>query len=171
MGLLAALPCAAQELADAAAQAVADAGQPRIEVELSKEPSVGAPQLAEVLQSGRAALAADEALRSRWWVNAGRVTLGAGADWPRGPQWSEPQLVFGVRTNVSAQARLGYEWRASSGLTDEAQGGRYVLEFRTPPSEMRALRDGLLRFQLSGSSSVHLRPRRSGLLVTYRAQF
>jgi hypothetical protein len=171
MGLLAALPCAAQELADAAAQAVADAGQPRIDVELSKEPSVGAPQLAEVLQSGRAALAADEALRSRWRVNAGRVTFGAGADGPRGPQWSEPQLIFGVRTNVSAQARLGYEWRASSGLTDEAQGGRFVLEFRTPPSEMRALRDGLLRFQLSGSSSVHLRPRRSGLLVTYRAQF
>jgi hypothetical protein len=166
------LACAAQGLADSAAQAVADnAPRPRMEVELSKELPVGTPQLTEVLQTDAAAFERDQALRSRWWIHAGRVTLGAGADWPRGPHWSAPQPVLGLRTAVAANTLLSYEWHGHSASQDAPPGGRFVLEFRTAPSQIRTLRDGLLRMQLSGTSSLNLRPRRSGVLVTYSAQF
>ena len=49
--------------------------------------------------------------------------------------------------------------------------GRFALEFKATGGAARSLPVGILRIQLSGSSTINLRPRRGGFAVAWRAHF
>ncbi len=125
---------------------------------------------------------ADDGLRARWWWGRGAFELGAGADWlapQRTAAGARPlNQVVGVRASFSARTRVVYEtettpsWRSSGNPAGAGvRTSRVALEFKSKPSPVSNLRDGLLRVQLSGDAAVHFRPRSGGLQVMYRERF
>ncbi len=123
---------------------------------------------------------ADEDLRARWWWGRGAFEVGAGADWAAPPRtalaartWSP---VVGVRAALSSRTRIVYEaepgaaWRAAEAAVADQRSARFALEFKTRAAG-GDLRSSLLRVQLSGDSTLHFRPRSSGLQLHYRARF
>lgn len=121
-------------------------------------------------------------LRTRVWWGTPMVGVGTGADLvsATAAQGLRPmRAVMGVRASMSERTRLVYEVRgpaASSSSSVLLPGGsaseaRLALEFRSAKSAAQNLRNGLFRVQLSNSSSLFLKPRSRGLVVSYRSQF
>jgi hypothetical protein len=180
-------------LASAAAHAAPDdAASSRIEIDtlqrwdparrdsiaLARWQDAGSPTAQRTLPSSFA----DDGLRARWWWGRGAFELGAGADWlaPHLTATGARPLnqVVGVRASLSAHTRVVYEtetalsWRSSDNPAGAGvRTSRVALEFKSKPSPVSNLRDGLLRVQLSGDAAVHFRPRSGGLQVMYRERF
>lgn len=127
-------------------------------------------------------------LRTRWWWGRGGLELGLGADWARRPLGMVPSprggttQVFALRAALSPRTQILYETdatRREAGDLDPpfepfgaVQGTRLAVEFKLQPAApLKSLRDGLLRMQVSGSSSLQFKPRSGGLFVSYRATF
>ncbi len=119
-------------------------------------------------------------LRTRlWWGNA-RAGMGGGTDWATAPAGSALRPwrpVVGVRANMGEQARLVYELRGPAspspalGAAAGDNEARVALEFKSATNPAQNLRNGLFRVQLSNSSSLFLKPRSGGMVVSYRSQF
>jgi hypothetical protein len=124
---------------------------------------------------------ADDGLRARWWWGRGAFEVGAGADWlaaNRAASAARPwSHVLGVRATLSDRSRVVYEtesalpWRPGDSAANGLRTSRVALEFKSKPSPVSNLRDGLLRVQLSGDATVQFRPRSGGLQVMYRERF
>lgn len=142
-----------------------------IEVQIDRTP---APASAAMQAFDRAAAAIEQraTLRARSWMGSGGVGVGVGADLSAPGDTVGWRTVLGMRADLGANARMVYElhpdWPARG--AEGSPPGRLMLEYRSA-RPLHDLRDQLLRVELSGSSSLHLRPRRSGMMVTWRAQF
>lgn len=122
-------------------------------------------------------------LRARWWLSTGVVGVGAGADWAVATSAAAStdatvlRPVIGVRAELSQNTRLIYELRAAATPLDRAAPaaatpeGRFALEFKATGGAARSLPVGFLRIQISGSSTINLRPRRGGFAVAWRSHF
>lgn len=120
-------------------------------------------------------------LRARVWWGTPMAGLGTGADLvsTAGVPGLRPlRPVLGVRANMSERTRVIYEVRGPAASAPSVplpgagdQEARLALEFRKAKSPAQDLRNGLFRVQLSNSSSWVLKPRKGGLLVSYRSQF
>lgn len=111
-----------------------------------------------------------DALRARGWLRFGAVGVGTGGDWPlRGSM----RPVFGLRADLSQRASVIYERISPAvpppGLDAGLPGERLALEFKS--SDPASLYRGLVRLQLSSSSSLLLRPRGGGMMMSWRANF
>lgn len=161
------------------AQVVLEAGAPgatTVQVELGTLPPpltrAALAQTNHAIADWRARPASG--MSARWWISTGALAWGIGTDLPADPSTFGPRAVLAVRAELGANARIGYDLisahRGAAADEEAASGGRLALEFRTT-SATRDLREGLLKVQLSNSSSLHFRPRRSGVMVSWRAQF
>lgn len=130
--------------------------------------------------------AAGPGMRARLWWGRGPLELGVGADWARPslgmPSPRGPTQVFALRAVLSPSTQILYETDTTRREPDDlappfepfgaVQGARLAVEFKLQPAQpLKALRDGLLRMQMSGSSSLQFKPRSGGLFVSYRATF
>lgn len=162
-----------------------DGHAPRVGLELQRvDPVLDDPQgsTARLYRLDRTPQAEpSQELRTRLWVGNHLGGLGAGADWsatPAGSSLRPWRPVLGLRADVSNQTRLIYEVRGPASSLASVPGSgatesevRWALEFKKAPSAASHLRNGLLRVQLSNSSSLVLRPRSGGVMVSYRSQF
>lgn len=167
--------------AQAAPDGKADAQQPRLEFESlphAMQPRVaitGARPLFETPSDG---------LRTRMWWGRGALEFGAGANVR--PSSTAPGLataasmgtaVVGLRAQVAQGTHLAIErdtfTTSIGGAAPPVDGSRVALEFKAVGSSKAAqpLSSGLLRVQMSGTSTLQFRPRSGGLAVTYRAKF
>lgn len=147
-------------------------------VEMERLPAVLQPRSASMLD-----LPAD-GLRARWWLRRGPIEFGAGADLAAPPNSVHTAFVrraatptLGVRAELVRGAYLAIERDAVKYLPRDQQGptndtARLALELK--PAELKranALSSGLLRVQLTSSSTLQFRPRSGGLSVTYSERF
>ena len=119
-------------------------------------------------------LAPTERLRQSRMSDPAREPLAAPQDLPL----DRSRLVISLRTAPGSRASMVLE-KASTArtanswlqtLNGELPTTRVGLELRSPSTEQR-LGFNVLKMQLSGGSTLLLRPRRSGLVVTWRSEF
>lgn len=164
----------------AQAEAVA-AATPRVEVEAlphglqtrSADPTVGRG----LLETPR------DGVRTRLWWGKGALEVGGGADLSNtslAPGLAGRQTgtaVVGVRAELTQGAHLAFERETAvaplAGQPPAAGAARLALEFKSVGNTKakHPLSGGLLRVQMSSTSTLQLRPRGGGMSVTYRAQF
>lgn len=159
-----------------------DTPQPRLEIESlphamhARAAIHGARPLFETPSDG---------LRTRLWWGRGAVEVGAGAN--VNPSTTAPGLatsagvgtaVVGLRAHVARGTHVAIERDAlaasvGAGVSPPLEGTRLALEFKAVGHSKAAppLSSGLLRVQMSGTSTLQFRPRSGGLAVTYRAKF
>jgi len=166
--------------ADSAYSDYASKPPPRTSIEVeSVGPAlnVRAPLTTTTLPGDPATLRSDSSgdyLRTRWWWHLGAVGVGGGGDWLLG---SGVRPVLGLRANLTRQASLVYE-RLPVGAAAAPAGldsvlpdeQRWALEFK-PAGNSASMYAGLVRIQLSGSSTLLLRPRSGGLMLSWRSRF
>ena len=126
-----------------------------------------------------------DGLRTRVWWGKGVVELGAGADVSNSnlaPGLMARQAgtgVVGLRAELTPGAHLAIERDANHpalqrpGVPAAVDASRLALEFKGVGNSKAAspLSGGLLRVQMSGSSTLQFKPRSGGMSVTYRAKF
>lgn len=126
-----------------------------------------------------------DGLRTRLWWGKGGFEVGAGAN--LNPSNTAPGLaaspsvgsaVVGLRARVAQGTHLAIErdtlsTSVGTGVAAPVETSRVALEFKTVGNSKAAqpLSSGLLRVQMSGTSSLQFKPRSGGLAVTYRAKF
>ena len=126
-----------------------------------------------------------DGLRTRVWWGKGGLEVGAGAN--VNPSNTAPGLaatgnsgtaVLGLRAQVAQGTYLAFERdtlaaSAGAGAPVPVEGSRLALEFKAVGASRAAqpLSSGLLRVQVSGTSSLQFKPRSGGMAVTYRAKF
>lgn len=159
-----------------------DSLQPRLEIESlphamqARSAGPGARPLFESPSDG---------LRTRLWWGRGALEVGAGAN--VNPSTTAPGLatsaslgtaVLGLRAQVARGTHLAIErdtfaTSVGAGVAPPVEGSRVALEFKAVGTSKSAapLSSGLLRVQMSGTSTLQFRPRSGGLAVTYRAKF
>ncbi|MEO5770984.1 MAG: hypothetical protein ABIQ29_02830 [Burkholderiaceae bacterium] len=126
-----------------------------------------------------------DGLRTRMWWGTGAFEVGAGAN--VNPTSTAPGLatsanrgtaVVGLRAQVAQGTHLAIErdtlaTSVGAGGVAPVEVSRVALEFKAVGNSKAAqpLSSGLLRVQMSGTSSLQFKPRSGGLAVTYRAKF
>lgn len=152
-------------------------GLPRVRFEIDVLPPPLAPRArahSADVQTPNDLSTRQAGLGARWWLTSGSVAWGIGTELPGGPAGLAPRAVLAVRTEIGANARVGFDLlpaiRDAAAAEEPAERARLALEFRTT-SAVRDIREGLLKLQLSNSSSLHFQPRRSGAVLSWRAQF
>ncbi len=133
-----------------------------------------------------------QAVRSRWWWRAVLAEVGAGIDWAPSPtsptsstlptsaaspmtQTLSARPVFGLGADLSQRTRLVYELsstdRSPLATAEPASNEvRWGLEFKSTNS-VKEWGAGLLRVQMTGSSTLALWPRSGGLAMSWRTRF
>lgn len=127
----------------------------------------------------------NDGLRTRLWWGKGGLEVGAGAN--LNPSHTAPGLaatprvgtaVVGLRARVAQGTHLAIErdtlgGSVGAGGAAAVESSRVALEFKAVGHSKAAqpLSSGLLRVQMSGTSSLQFKPRSGGLAVTYRAKF
>ncbi len=174
------LPLALQ--AQAAQGDAVETLQPRLEIESLPH----AMQSRAAASGGRALFdSPSDGLRTRLWWGRGALEVGAGAD--VNPSTTAPGLVrsasagtavFGLRAQVARGTHLAIErdtlaTSVGAGVAAPLEASRVALEFKAVGLTKAAapLSSGVLRVQMSGTSTLQFRPRSGGLAVTYRAKF
>lgn len=169
---------AQSSVSDSLAQA-----SPRVEVE--SLPYNLQPRAAEFGAARSLSETPRDGLRTRVWWGKGAVELGAGADLSRAniaPGLMARQSgtgVVGLRAELTPGAHLAIERDTNhpalqrAGVATGADASRVALEFKGVGSSKAAspLTGGLLRVQMSGTSTLQFKPRSGGMSVTYRAKF
>ena len=126
-----------------------------------------------------------DGLRTRMWWGRGALEVGAGAN--LNPSSTAPGLatsasrgtaVVGLRAQVARGTHLAIErdtlaTSVGGGAAAPLEVSRVALEFKAVGQSKAAqpLSSGLLRVQMSGTSSLQFKPRSGGMAVTYRANF
>ncbi len=126
-----------------------------------------------------------DGVRTRMWWGRGAFEVGAGAN--VNPSNTVPGLatsanvgsaVVGLRARVAQGTHLAIErdtlsTNVGAGASAPVEVSRVALEFKAVGNSKAAkpLSSGLLRVQMSGTSSLQFKPRSGGLAVTYRANF
>ena len=168
--------------AHAALAEPADPYSPRIEVESLPH----ALRIRSVVSSTRVLFDAPaDGLRTRMWWGKGALEVGAGAN--VSPSNKAPGLataptvgtaVVGLRAQLSRGTHLAIErdtlaTSVHSGAAAPLEVSRVALEFKAVGNSksVQPLSSGLLRLQMSGTSSLQFKPRSDGMAVTYRAKF
>lgn len=160
----------------------ADVYRPRLEMEslphaMQPRPAVTGPRTLFDTPS--------DGLRTRMWWGKGALEVGAGANLNASntvpglaPSASVGTAVLGLRAQVAQGTHLAFErdtlaTSVGAGAAAPVEGSRVALEFKAVGNSKAAqpLSSGLLRVQMSGTSSLQFKPRSGGLAVTYRAKF
>lgn len=126
-----------------------------------------------------------DGLRTRMWWGNRAFEVGGGAN--LNPSNTAPGLatsanvgtaVLGLRAQLAQGTHLAIErdtlaTSVGSGAAAPLEVSRVALEFKAVGRSKTAqpLSSGLLRVQMSGTSSLQFKPRSGGLAVTYRAKF
>lgn len=181
-GALTALLGIAAPASHAALAEPADPYSPRIEVESLPH----AMRARSVVSSTRVLFDTPaDGLRTRMWWGKGALEVGAGAN--VSPSNKAPGLataptigtaVVGLRAQLSRGTHLAIErdtlaTSVNSGAAAPLEVSRVALEFKAVGNSksVQPLSSGLLRLQMSGTSSLQFKPRSGGMAVTYRAKF
>jgi len=179
---LLALSVPAAHPAQAALAAPADVQRPRLEIE--RLPHVMQPQAA--VTGARTLLdTPSDGLRTRMWWGRGPLEVGAGANVNASStapglatSASRGTAVLGLRAQVAQGTHLAIErdtlaTSVGAGSAARVEVSRLALEFKAVGNSKAAqpLSSGMLRVQMSGTSSLQFRPRSGGLAVSYRAKF
>lgn len=126
-----------------------------------------------------------DGVRTRVWWGRGALEVGAGADLsnthlaPGLAAGRSGTAVVGLRAELTPGAYLAIERDTHHlalqrpGTEPGADASRVALEFKGVGRSKAAnpLSGGLLRMQMSGTSTLQFKPRSGGLSVTYRAKF